>query len=141
VPEWDPLWIQHWFGDRDMITGRRFESLLRRLRLPSNRIGPVAIKHLAQSPHLRNLRVLDLSGNPLGDRGVIALAESPYLTNLMHLELMHCEVGDKGAAALLESPITAGLIHLNVHDDWGKIRISDAVKSKLRERFGKRVLV
>jgi uncharacterized protein (TIGR02996 family) len=27
VPEWDPLWIQHWFGDRDMITRSRFDPI------------------------------------------------------------------------------------------------------------------
>jgi Ran GTPase-activating protein (RanGAP) involved in mRNA processing and transport len=104
------------------------------LHLGANRLGPVAVKHLAQSPHLSNLRVLDLTSNPVGDKGALALAESPHLRNLVQLELMHCDIGDSGAEALLASPFAAGLIHLNVYGAR-KNRVSDAVKQKLKGRL------
>jgi uncharacterized protein (TIGR02996 family) len=114
---------------------------LRRLVLASNRLGPVGARLLARSPHLSNLRVLDLTGNPLGDRGAQALAASPYLKDLIQLELMHCEIGDAGATALFESPHLTGLIHLNVYGDSRKNRISEGMKTRLRDHFGGRVFV
>jgi hypothetical protein len=116
-------------------------SGLRRLQLGNNRLGPVAVKHLARSPHLANLRVLDLTNNPLGDKGAVALAESPYLHNLIQLELMHCDIGDTGVEALLASPVIANLIRLNMYGDSQNNRISDRVRKKLRKALGSRVFV
>jgi uncharacterized protein (TIGR02996 family) len=113
-----------------------FLAELRSLSLGGNHLPPTAAHTLIDSPAVENLRVLDLRENRLGDRGVAALADNPALRNLALLNLAANMIEDAGAIALAESPHLAGLIHLNVS---GNI-ISPAVVTRLKRRFGDRVL-
>jgi uncharacterized protein (TIGR02996 family) len=110
---------------------------LRCLRLRYNRMGPVAVKALARSPHLSGLQVLDLRGNPLGDRGAIELAAAPWLKNVAVLGLGNCEVGDRGAEALAEVLVPGTLVHLDLSSLPGA-ELNDPMKQKVREKFGLR---
>jgi uncharacterized protein (TIGR02996 family) len=103
------------------------------LDLSSNELGPSAIRHLAGSPQLRNLRRLDLGGNhkltdkdarelarsehlgrlrvlglgfwKLGKRGVESLAGAAWLPNLARLDLMSLDAGKAGLQALRTAPL------------------------------------
>jgi uncharacterized protein (TIGR02996 family) len=122
------------------LAGAPLSNLLR-LVLANNRLGPIAVRHLAISPHLNGLRSLDLSYNPIGDRGIAALVEAPFYPNLMHLDLSRCDIGDAGAAALLAAPRPAGLVclDLSLHDP--RHQVGEGLKKRLVERFGPQVAV
>jgi uncharacterized protein (TIGR02996 family) len=109
---------------------------VRWLELHTNQFGPAVARALGDTEFLCNLSRLDLGHNPLGDKGVRALAESPHLAGLAALDLGNCRVGDVGARALADSPHLAGLAHLAL---WNN-PISEAARTRLRDRFGTRVL-
>jgi uncharacterized protein (TIGR02996 family) len=87
---------------------------LKVLNLRGQEIGPAGARALAASPNLAGLRALDLQENNLGPEGARALADSPRLAGLVSLELNSNGVGDDGALALAASPHLAGLTRLTL---------------------------
>lgn len=83
--------------------GMRANSNLVYLGVFSNKLGPEAIRPIAQALATHEcLRVLNASFNPLGDAGCAALAKalrSPTCP-LHELILRDCQIGDDGALAL-----------------------------------------
>lgn len=74
---------------------------------------------LAAQPWLSRLKVLNLNSNNISDRGARALAYSPHLEHIEQLDLRDSIV----------------------FDDDGETRLGPEVKSLLKQRFGKRVLL
>jgi uncharacterized protein (TIGR02996 family) len=68
--------------------------------LSRSKLTSTAIRALAASPYLANLRVLSLANKKLDDKSAMALVDSPHLTNLVRLNLEHNEIGPEPAAAL-----------------------------------------
>jgi hypothetical protein len=105
-----------------------------------NRLGPVAVKLVAESVAARGLRILNLANNPIQDAGAIALANSKALSGLLELNLADAELTDEGALALAESPYLNGLLRLDLTSDATGRRFGDKTRRVLAERFGKSVL-
>jgi uncharacterized protein (TIGR02996 family) len=85
------------------------------LDLSSNDLGPAAIRHLAESPHMRHLRRLDLSGNHhLDDGEMRALARSPHLDRLRVLGLGFWNLRKRGLEALAAAPWVSNLTRLDL---------------------------
>ncbi len=92
---------------------------LRWLNLSHNRLGPIGVRALAQSPLLAGLRFLDLTGNygserAIGDEGARALAEPRQVQSLKTLLLGAQRIGTDGAFALGSAAALAGLEVLNL---------------------------
>jgi uncharacterized protein (TIGR02996 family) len=79
-----------------------------------DRVAPVLIPTLVESPFLARLHALSLAHNRIGPKGARCLAGCPHLAGLKSLDLMHCRIGDDGLAALLSSPHLAGLTALDL---------------------------
>lgn len=116
------------------IFGRRHFPCLEKLILGQNQMGDEAVRSIANSPGLENLKVLDLSRNGLRNASAVALAESPYITQLETLLLSHNEIRLTGARALAESPNFERLKHL----DFSHNPFNQRIAGLLRERFGVR---
>lgn len=80
-------------------------SNLRSLTLSEDQMGLGPMKALARSPRLGQLDRLDLQGNHLEDECVTLLAQSPYVAALRDLNLSRNRMGKSGAAALANSAI------------------------------------
>jgi uncharacterized protein (TIGR02996 family) len=93
-------------------------SRLTELRLSDDH-GPAAVKAIAETPALVNLRVLDLNQTGINDQSAIRLAVSAHLAGLRELVLYYGDIGDAGAAALANSP------HL------GKLRLLDLGRNQI----------
>jgi uncharacterized protein (TIGR02996 family) len=83
----------------------------------SSRITPNAMKVLAGSPRLAQLRRLDVSCSGVGDAGVRAIAESRFMSNLSSLRIGRCGITDSSIQAIAKSPYLANLEELNLADD------------------------
>ena len=59
-----------------------------------------ARKRWPSRPRYRNLQTLDLCANGIGDAGALALAQSSHLKKLKVIELFGNEIGSRGSAAL-----------------------------------------
>jgi uncharacterized protein (TIGR02996 family) len=99
--------------------------------------GNDGIPRLAQASGLMRLHHLSLAGNYFGPEGARALAESPHLASLRFLDLSNNPIKEKGAQALADSPYLDRLAGLDLRDAGLRKR----AVTKLRQRFGKRVLV
>jgi uncharacterized protein (TIGR02996 family) len=110
---------------------------LEELDLSSNELGPAAIRHLGESPHMRNLRHLDLSGNhTLRDPSVAALAKSEHLRGLRVLSLGFWRPSHRGLAALASATWLSNLARLDLMsidlDDAGIKVLAGAPLDSLR---------
>jgi Ran GTPase-activating protein (RanGAP) involved in mRNA processing and transport len=83
------------------------------LKLSSLSLKLEDLEAIATSPSLQNLTELEFRGN-VGARGAVALAQSPHLKRMRVLELRGCDLGEQGAAALAGSASLAGLVTLNL---------------------------
>jgi len=90
------------------------------------------VKILANSPQLKNLRILEIIGSDIGDGGVAAIANSPHLENLVSLNLNDNDIGIAGARALLNSPYLNQLTDLNLQNAFIE---DEAIIRRLRKRF------
>jgi uncharacterized protein (TIGR02996 family) len=85
------------------------------LDLSSNDLGAAAIQHLAESPHMRNLRRLDLSaGHNLSDSDMKTLAQSPHLNNLEVLGLGFWKLRKRGLETLASAPWLSNLTKVDL---------------------------
>jgi Leucine Rich repeat len=73
---------------------------------------------------------LDLGGNEVGPDGAAAIAK---MSSLRELRLAHASIGNEGALALCDRERDLERLDLRGHT------FSDAVKIRLRERYGERV--
>jgi len=81
---------------------------LKIVHLNDNRtIACEAVRALAESAHLSDLRTLDLSGNSVGDDGVRSLVGSAELGRLNRVRLHANRIGDGGIEALAHSDLLA----------------------------------
>jgi uncharacterized protein (TIGR02996 family) len=70
---------------------------------------------LAESKHLRRIRVLDFGdGNRVANQGTEALAKSPFLANLVSLNLSQNSLGSAGVRAVAMAPYIRSLRVLKV---------------------------
>jgi uncharacterized protein (TIGR02996 family) len=85
------------------------------LDLSSNELGAAAIRQLAESPHMRNLRSLDLgAGHKLSDAEMKALAASPHFGNLRVLGVGFWKLRKRGLEALAAAPWAGNLTKLDL---------------------------
>lgn len=102
------------------------------LDVSHNRIGFLGVDAMCRA-HPPELHTLWLYHNPLGDKAVRALAASPLLAQLRVLNLNNCELTDDAVDALLDSdhaPASFELLHVGLN------HLSDRALGRLRERFG-----
>jgi uncharacterized protein (TIGR02996 family) len=125
------VWVKYTRWGMPSVTGLPWLGRLAALGLDRNRVTDADVKTLAGS--LVGLRELSLCRNAIGDKGARALAGSAHLSPLRELYLDRNAITDRGAEALLDSPHLAGLTHLSL----GYNALGEAVKKRLRERFGK----
>lgn len=88
------------------------------LNLNRNRLGPLGLQALAESPRLASLTDLRLAWNDVKDTGAKALAASPHLARLRVLDLAHNHIGGPGIQALAASPNLAGLRELDLSANY-----------------------
>jgi uncharacterized protein (TIGR02996 family) len=109
---------------------------LRQIEFRSVKPGAVGMQSLARTPALSRLRKLFLAHNKLADKAVAALADAKHLVNLTHASLADNNIGDKGAEALANSAALANVHELDMREN---LRLTQAGKQLLREKFGDRV--
>jgi uncharacterized protein (TIGR02996 family) len=126
-------------GIRVLTEERSRLTRLRYLDLSRNRLGPVAVRLVAEAAGLRKLRVLNLSNNRVGNDGAVALANSSHLSGLLELNLADAGVGDAGAVALAESPHLENLLRLDLRCRAPGRPLGAPARRALRERFRGRV--
>ena len=93
------------------------------------------VRTMAGLPFLRKLRELKLPAQPLPDDAVVALAGSPFATNLRFVALLAERMTDRAGRAFAESPYRGDVEVLHLL----RTEFSDAVRARLRARFGFRV--
>ena len=103
---------------------------LRRIRVldlnDGNRIGISGVESLMASPHLSNLVVLKLARNALGSAAVRAIAHAGYVRNLQVLRLERNDLFDDGLIYIGDSPALTKLQKL----DLSRTRTGDAAVRK-----------
>ena len=104
-------------------------------RGPKPFLGSHGFAALVGSSALAGLEELSVPLNAVGSKGAKALAKASQLTALKAVNLRANDIDDAGAEALLNAPQLAGLERLDLSDN----PISEAMKARLRERFGDRV--
>jgi uncharacterized protein (TIGR02996 family) len=125
VPEYDPLWVRHWFEDRDAITGRGFDG--RRPRLPEGLVwGPwsyrrglpweVAVNDLnaflSHAPALFAAAPVQALKVSAAGVDLSALAGSPHLARLRRLDFNLTRLPAAQIQKLQDSPHGANLTDL-----------------------------
>jgi uncharacterized protein (TIGR02996 family) len=110
---------------------------LRKLNLWSNGIADYGVEAICNQKHMCNLTHLDVSGNLLTNRAAVALAAAEHLKTLEELNLRTNGIGREGAIALADSPHLANLRRLDLSSN----RVGVTATSRLRERFGRRVVL
>jgi uncharacterized protein (TIGR02996 family) len=94
-----------------VLAGTRAAAGLRILRLRADRLTDAGARHLAESPHLGNLRRLTLfAARKVTADGFAALAASPHLWNLTDLDLRYTAVTTDDVRTLLALPRLARLV-------------------------------
>lgn len=123
-------------GIKALTEEKSYLGRLRSLDLSANRLGPVAVRRVAEAAGLRKLRVLNLSENHVRNDGAIFLAQSRHLSELLELDLSDAEVGDAGAVALAESPYLDNLLRLDLRSRKAGRPLAAPARRALRDRFG-----
>ncbi len=104
---------------------------LRRIRVldmnDGNRIGISGVEALMASPHLGSLSVLKLGRNALGSAAVRAIGHAGYVRNLRILRLERNDLFDDGLTYIADSPALTKLQQL----DLSRTRTGDAAVKKL----------
>jgi uncharacterized protein (TIGR02996 family) len=139
------------------------------MEVSGNPFGNRGARALASSPYLRELEELDVSDSAMDDEGVAHLCAGKGLPKLKKLNLAGVCLSDRAYQTLARSPFTARLEELiiseghyqgvGVSTDAGVralaesphlqnikqlrigLSVSDEVRSALRRRFGKRVVL
>jgi uncharacterized protein (TIGR02996 family) len=127
------------------IVRSKYLGRLKHLDVSNNWFGAEGTVALLGPSNLTSLQRLDLEGVGMGDEGAVALAGTPWLARLKQLSLIANGIGDRGARALLESPILDSIEQLDLRDneaqDEDTAPVSRETRRRLRQRFGKRVLL
>lgn len=90
---------------------------LRKLRLISG-VTDGSVIAIANSCHMRNLKVLDLTNNSaMTDNAMIAIARSSHMVNLQEIRFGNPQVHTAAARAFASSPYMANLQHLDFSVD------------------------
>jgi uncharacterized protein (TIGR02996 family) len=113
---------------------------LRRIRVldfgDGNRVANQGTEALAKSPYLANLVTLNLSQNSLGSAGVRAIAMAPYIRSLRELKLDRNDLYDDALRYIAESSNFAGLEMLDM--DFTRTG-DDGVRALARTKHVKRL--
>jgi uncharacterized protein (TIGR02996 family) len=113
------------------------------LSLHENHVGAAGVADIVISPHLGRLVALSVSGygHPFrhysGLEGVRVLAALTLPSRLTSLRLAECGIDDEACRMLAAAPGLAGLKTLDLTGN----PISEAMKERLRERFGDRLRI
>ena len=109
---------------------------LRVLRLARRGVTDAGFAALVRSPHLPALEEFHLPANEITDAGLIALAESPEAARLRRVVLLGNRIGEAGVRALMQSPYLANLRRLRL----GEVNIDPQLFWELDKCFGDRVV-
>lgn len=115
-------------GDEGAADLARAAWSLRELRLRATGLGNRGVRALLKGKLLDGARELELGGNLLTAPAVKALAASPKLADLRGLDVTYSRVGPEGFAALGRSKNFRRLVHLDLgafSDERGKVKASD----------------
>ncbi len=130
------------------ITRSNYLVRLKHLDVGNNWFEEEGTRALLKARNLPSLERLDLTGVGMEDDGAVAVARTPWLAQLKYLDLMANSIGEVGARALLESPHLERIEVLDLRANWtpddpdaGDEAMSRGTVRRLRQRFGKRVLL
>lgn len=119
------------------VAGCRGLAGVRVLDLSNNSILAPAARALAASDPLAGVRVLRLVGCQIGDRAVRHLTRARFWPTIVELDLSDNPISDPGAGHLLAADLPPDLTAILLN---GR-RLGGDTRTKLRKRFGERVIL